>query len=363
MVNPPTLSETDVRLAAAGDRAAYERLVRRCSGLVSAIALSVVRDVGRSEDIAQEVFIAAWKDLSRLRNPRTFLPWLRGMARNLALRTLRERHVPTDVSVLALGADERPGAVDTLEAAERDKALEAALMDLDTDDREVLLVYYREGHSLRQVASLLDLSEPAARKRLSRARARLRQGVEVRLDALAVETAPGPELAANVLLLLPAAVAPGAVATASLKGALSGSPLSVLGMPLLTLLGVLGAIAFSARKLEARARDEEERRGIRRYKSLSGALATVAILGMGVGTVLELHRDFFLALWVGYVAAWLAMTLGYLPRIIGRRLALERAEDPTAEARQRRERRFRLGAAAFVAGSTLINMAMILLAP
>lgn len=363
MVTPPTLSETDVRLAAAGDRDAYGRLVRRCAGLVSAVALSVVRDVGRSEDIAQEVFIAAWKDLGRLRNPRTFLPWLRGMARNLALRALRERQVPTDVDLLARGADERPGPADALVAAERDRALEDALMELDTGDREVLLVYYREGRSLRQVASLLDLSEPAARKRLSRARARLREGVEQRLGALAEETSPGPELAANVLLLLPAAMAPGAVATLSMKGAAAGGPWSVLGMPVLVLLGVLGAISLSARKLLAQARDDEERRGIHRYKRISGALAAVAILGMGVGTLLELHRDFFLALWVGYVAAWLALVLGYQPRIVARRHALERAESPLAAARQRRQRRFTYAAAAFVALSTAINLAMILSAP
>ncbi len=122
MLTPPTLDEAEVRLAAAGDRSAYERLVRRCSGLVSALALAVVGDVVRSEDVAQEVFVAAWKDLSRLRNPRTFLPWLRGMTRHLALRTLRDKHVPTEAGVLASCADERAGAAERLERAEDPKA-------------------------------------------------------------------------------------------------------------------------------------------------------------------------------------------------------------------------------------------------
>jgi RNA polymerase sigma factor (sigma-70 family) len=338
MLTPPTLNEADVRLAAAGDRSAYERLVRRCSGLVSALALAVVGDVGRSEDVAQEVFVAAWKDLSKLRNPRTFLPWLRGMTRNLALRTLRDRHVPTDAGVLAGYADERASAPERLEAAERERLLSEALMELEVEDREVLLVYYREGHSLRQVASLLDLSEPAARKRLSRARARLREGVEQRLGRLAEETAPGPRLSANVMALLPATVGSGASMATALKAATWGGKLAPFAPPFVMLLMLLGGLSFSNKKLQARARDEEERQGVRRYGLMTGALATTAVVGMLLAMALELPWPVYSALWVGFVTAWDVLVLGYLPRVTARRLALERAEDPSAAARQRRER-------------------------
>ncbi len=363
MLTPPPFIEADVQLAAAGDRSAYERLVRRCAGLVTAVALSVVRDVGRSEDIAQEVFVAAWKDLSKLRNPRTFLPWLRNMTRHLSLRTLRERHVPTDGAALEGIADERASAADRLEGAERDRVLEDALMELEADDREILLVYYREGQSLRQVSSLLELSEPAARKRLSRARARLRAGVEERLGELAVETAPDSKLAANVMVLLPASLGSGASAATAFKAATSvGGTLAQFIPPVTFLLATLGGLSFSVKKLQARARDEEEQRGIRRYGLMSATIASTAVIGMCVGTALELPSPVFIGLWAGFIGAWDWLVLVYLPRVSARRYAMERAEDPSAAARQRRERIATIVMIAGVTLSSLVSMGMMLYA-
>jgi RNA polymerase sigma factor (sigma-70 family) len=361
MLTPPTLSETDVRLAAAGDRSAYERLVRRCAGLVSAIALSIVHDVGRSEDVAQEVFVAAWKDLARLRNPRTFLPWLRNMTRHLSFRMLRDRHVPTADERLASQADERATAAEQLLAAERDSVLDEALMALEVEDREVLLVYYREGRSLRQVASLLDLSEPAARKRLSRARARLREGVEARLGDFAVRTAPDSKLAANVMALLPSTLGSGAAVATSFKAATSaGATWLSFVAPLAMLAGTLGGISFSVRKLRARARDEEERRGIGRYGLMAGAAASIAVVGMGVATVFDLPLPWFIGLWAGFIFTWDWLVLVYLPRVSARRLALERTEDPSAARRQRRERVAALALMALVTGCSLASLGLML---
>jgi uncharacterized membrane protein len=59
---------------------------------------------------------------------------------------------------------------------------------------------------------------------------------------------------------------------------------------------------------------------------------------MLLAMALELPWQVYSALWVGFVTAWDVLVLGYLPRVTARRLALERAEDPSAAARQRRER-------------------------
>lgn len=359
MLPPPTLNEADVRLAAAGDRSAYERLVRRCSGLVSAIALAVVGDVGRSEDVAQEVFVAAWKDLSKLRNPRTFLPWLRAMTRHLALRTLRDKHVATDSAVLEGYADERPLTTERLESSEQERLLSDALMALEADDREVLLVYYREGHSLRQVASLLDLSEPAARKRLSRARARLREDVEQRLGRLVEEMAPGPRLSANVMALLPATVGSGASLATAVKATTWGGKLGALSPPLVMLFALLGGLSFSNKKLQALARDEEERQGLRRYGVTTGALATMAVVSLLLAMAFELPYPAYIAPWAVFIVGWDWLVLAYLPRVTARRLALERAEDPQAEARQRRERWKTLAMVAYANFSSFGSMVVL----
>src|SRR5439155_6685365 len=77
--------------AARGDVDAFARLVSATSSLVSSIALAIVRDLDVSQDVAQDVFLVAWRDLRRLRNPASFLPWLRQMTRHRAQHVLRAR--------------------------------------------------------------------------------------------------------------------------------------------------------------------------------------------------------------------------------------------------------------------------------
>ncbi|MCX7032819.1 MAG: sigma-70 family RNA polymerase sigma factor [Arenimonas sp.] len=161
--------------AARGDRAAYGRIVAGCQSTVTSIALAIVRDVPTSEDIAQEAFLSAWQNLRKLHNPASFLPWLRQITRNLArdhLRSQAHRRAPSGdmEAVLAAVADPHPGPPDHLAHAQEEAAAADVIDRLPEESREVLLLYYREGQSSRQVASLLGLQDAAVRKRLSRAR-------------------------------------------------------------------------------------------------------------------------------------------------------------------------------------------------
>ena len=70
-----------------------------------AVALAITRDVHTSEDIAQEAFLSAWHHLPRLKNPSSFLPWLRQITRNLAhdhLRGRRNRMLDGEAADLAI---------------------------------------------------------------------------------------------------------------------------------------------------------------------------------------------------------------------------------------------------------------------
>ncbi len=80
---------SQVPAAARGDRAAFAVLVDGTRSVVSSIALAIVRDADLSRDIAQDVFLAAWRDLGQLRDPNSFLPWLRQLTRNRAYHVLR----------------------------------------------------------------------------------------------------------------------------------------------------------------------------------------------------------------------------------------------------------------------------------
>jgi len=352
-LSPTAFLDVQVRAAARGDQEAFARLVDATRTLVCSIALAILRDVEASRDVAQDVFLSAWRDLGKLRNPASFLPWLRQMTRNRAHHVLRDRvrsrRVISDAEaddLMAAATDPRPGAGEILLADEEKRLLAEALEALSDESREVVTLYYREGRSVRQVADLLGLSEEAVKQRLTRARSRLRREMLDRLGETLQRTAPGATFTAGLMTSL----ALGAPASAAAAGFGTAAKLSSGGLAkLAALLGgaALGAaggflgIVGGALPLLARARDEQERRGIRLYV----AAASTAIVAAAAGMAFSPGSMSFLLIYLLFCATLIALIFGWMPRVTARRLAAELTEDPGAFERHRRERRIQLLAA------------------
>ncbi|MSU52031.1 MAG: RNA polymerase sigma factor [Opitutaceae bacterium] len=66
-----------------GDASAFREIVERHQAMVCTVAFSACGDVTRSDDVAQETFVAAWKQMPQLRERSKFRAWLGGIARNL----------------------------------------------------------------------------------------------------------------------------------------------------------------------------------------------------------------------------------------------------------------------------------------
>jgi RNA polymerase sigma factor (sigma-70 family) len=335
--------------AARGDRDAYGRIVAGCQGTVTSIALAIVRDVPTSEDIAQEAFLSAWQNLRRLKNPASFLPWLRQITRNLARDHLRGqglRRAPAgDMdTLLATVADPQPGPSEWLADAQEQAAAADVIDRLPEESREVLLLYYREGQSSRQVAGLLGLQDAAVRKRLSRARQLVREELLQRLGEFARATAPGAGFTAAVGALLMTAAPPAAAAATLGAGALGAANgvaklgIGALGGAAAGIAGGLAGVWLGVRKLLAEPFDERERRGVIAYGVFTSALTVAFAVGI---TLLAKVPG-----WIPHMAASVGFALGmvfacgwWLPRVLARRRAHERRIDPVgATRRQRRER-------------------------
>src|SRR4030095_2157712 len=114
-------------------------------------------------------------------------------------RRRRRRIAENDASeLLAAVVDGRPDVGQELIAEERRQAVADTIDLLPEQTREVVTLFYREGQSVTQVASLLDLSEAAVRQRLPRARLRLRDELLDRFGRDLVVTAPGSAFVASV---------------------------------------------------------------------------------------------------------------------------------------------------------------------
>lgn len=206
----------------AGDRAAFRAIVERHQGMVCAIALNACGDPGRSEDIGQEVFVAAWKQLPELAEPEKLRAWLGGIARNLAQNAVRrQRRTPTaraaEISAEAAGADASPR--DETARSEETALMWRALEGIPEIYREPMILFYREHESAAAVAGALEISEEAVRQRLARGRAMLTERMATLVEETLVRSAPTAVFAGGVMLAIPFGVGPAlAVAEAGAAG-------------------------------------------------------------------------------------------------------------------------------------------------
>src|SRR5471032_2192433 len=87
-------AENDAELVSAslaGNRDAFGQIVARYQSLVCSLAYNATGSLSQSEDLAQETFVTAWKQLAGLREPEKLRPWLCGIARNLIANGLRRQ--------------------------------------------------------------------------------------------------------------------------------------------------------------------------------------------------------------------------------------------------------------------------------
>lgn len=347
--------------ARGGDREAFGRIVLVCQNTITAVALAVTRDVQASEDIAQQAFLDAWRQLRELRSADSFLPWLRQIARNLARDHLRmQRHRPLDGEgaelAIALAADPGPEPPQCLEDDARAAAAAELLAAMPAESRETLLLFYREGQSSQQVARLLGLTDAAVRKRLSRARQALREDLLARFGEFAADSAPGVGFASAVATALSIASAPAAAAHGLLTGGLISGGKAVAGTLGKGAASALGTIVFGAlvavasilyrlRKQLREALDEQERRALRRSAVVNVAATLAFMLAMPL-TMLTDGWVAPMAAFLGFMAVVLYQSLVMQPRAMARRHAFEAQRDPAGAARRRRSEglKCRLGA-------------------
>ncbi len=181
-----------VRRAQAGDREAFEELVRRNQQRVFAVAGGILRRREDVEDIAQQVFVKAYFSLKRFDQRAAFSTWLYKITVNECWDLLRKKKVrpllyESDLSeeqAQQFGAAERldSGAQDVSDKLEAQQQVENLLQGLDERDRMMLILKEVEGFAIEEIAEILDLNANTVKVRLFRARRRIVNQVRRRRD-------------------------------------------------------------------------------------------------------------------------------------------------------------------------------------
>jgi RNA polymerase sigma-70 factor (ECF subfamily) len=144
-----------IRQAQAGDRAAFERLIRPEYDRLYAAACRLLRDRFSAEDAVQDAILRCWRDLRGLREAERFRPWLHRLLVHACVdQARRTRRRPVEVGghvVEPISGGDAIGAV-----AERD-ALERAFLTLPIDQRVALLLTHHLGYSAPEVAAIVGM--------------------------------------------------------------------------------------------------------------------------------------------------------------------------------------------------------------
>ena len=343
---PQLTSDADLwREARHGDRRAFGDIVERYKTLICSVAYSACGHLARSEDLAQETFVAAWRQLGDLREPHHLKAWLCGIARRMAANDAR-REARRGGPTLALGAVAEPVSSDDPAARtisdEEETLMWRSLARLPDTVREPMVLFYRQGSSVTDVAEALELSEDAVKQRLSRGRAMLRDELTAVIESTLARSRPGIGFTIGVLAALPAVTPPNATAaalTSVATGKAVGAVKAAAGFSNWVLIGpVIGLVTglLASRAVAATARSPEEKKTILRHST--AIIAFCWVMSISLALVLMMAGKWYAAspLWIIVgVFAWTGTLVGtilWASRRMEREIAVIRAQTHTDDA-------------------------------
>jgi RNA polymerase sigma-70 factor (ECF subfamily) len=179
----------DVRLmhlVAGGDTVAFEALIERHQALVAGTVARMLGSNSDVEDIAQQVFIRVWKSAGRYVARAKFTTWLLKITRNLVFNEMRraKRHpqVPVQIDSEAEELPLRDEATATPDATllleDLQSKIDGAIAQLPGTQRMALVLRRYQELSYEEIAEVLELSVPAVKSLLFRARTELRERLQ-----------------------------------------------------------------------------------------------------------------------------------------------------------------------------------------
>ena len=167
-------------LGGGGDIPAFEELVFRYEKRIAAAAYRLCGDRQEGEDLAQEVFVKAWKALSGYRGQASFGAWLTAILTNLWKDRLRKKRFPQDSLDEAIEGEEgartkqypdsSPGPDQLAEAGETGAVLGGMILELQPEFREALILRDVQGFSYEEVAVITGSNIGTVKSRINRAR-------------------------------------------------------------------------------------------------------------------------------------------------------------------------------------------------
>jgi RNA polymerase sigma-70 factor (ECF subfamily) len=159
-----------------GDTLGYKELYMRYSKAMFNTCLRVLNNVAEAEDVLQESFIEAFKNLDRFEYRTSFGGWLKQICINRSINQLKKRKIIwVDLEITALNDQADEKEFDETETAMQVDSVKKAIMKLPDGYRTVLNLYLLEGYDHEEIAEILNVAESTTRTQYIRAKQKLLQ--------------------------------------------------------------------------------------------------------------------------------------------------------------------------------------------
>ena len=192
--NQAALDQDDLALVdrvLAGDRRAFESLVRKHERRVFRVALAVLRNIEDAEEAMQDTFVKVFRHLDQFRKEARFSTWLTRIAVNEAVekRSTRKSYVPLEESETSEGhvilkryEPWRSNPEELYGKQEIHRIVEEAIQSLPDIYREAFVLRDVEGLTAEEAADVLGITVPALKSRLLRARLSMREILATKVE-------------------------------------------------------------------------------------------------------------------------------------------------------------------------------------
>ena len=162
--------------AQAGNLDAFTTIINRFQDMAYANAYAVIGDFHLAQDAAQEAFIEAYFNLSKLQHPAAFSTWFKRVVFKQSERFIRRKSLPLVSTETALDLPTTmPGPVHTSEIRHLQTQMQSAIAALPEKQRQVTILFYLGGNSYQEISTALDLPLSTIKKRLYTARKTLKE--------------------------------------------------------------------------------------------------------------------------------------------------------------------------------------------
>ncbi|TMI91267.1 MAG: sigma-70 family RNA polymerase sigma factor [Bacteroidetes bacterium] len=166
-----------------GEQNAYAELVNRYQAYVFTLVLRMIKSREDAEEVAQDVFVKAYRSLADFRGESKFSTWLYTIANTTSITFLRKKkldvHSLDNEKVFEVADSKDSGLrANLVEQKSRINMVNEAIAMLSPDDAEIITLFYKAEQNLEEISKILRLETNTVKVRLHRARTRLKEKME-----------------------------------------------------------------------------------------------------------------------------------------------------------------------------------------